>query len=73
MHALEGDSDKLIDLIDEVVRARDPITQFVQIFVLDYLGWGVSDTMAMDPRYMAILENLNFPAHDDLSAYGQTH
>jgi TolB-like protein len=72
MHALEGDSDKLIDLIDAIVRARDPITPFAQIFVLDYLGWGVSGTMATDPRYMATLEKLNFPAHDDLSAYGQT-
>ncbi len=73
MYALEGDSDKLIDMIEAIVRARSPITPFAQLFVLDYLGWSVSGTMATDPRYMAILEKLNFPAHDDLSAYGQTH
>ncbi|MDH3274519.1 MAG: hypothetical protein OEM99_08265, partial [Gammaproteobacteria bacterium] len=73
MYALEGDSDKLIDMIEAVVRSREPITPFVQIFVLDYLGWGVSGTMAANPRYMAILEKLSFPAHDDLGAYGQIH
>ncbi len=73
MHALEGDTDKLIDLIDAVIRARDPMSPFAQIFILDYLGWGVSDSMATNPRYMAILEKMNFPAHDDLSAYGQKH
>jgi hypothetical protein len=41
--------------------------------VLDYLGWGVSGTMATDTRYMALLEKLDLPAHDDLSAYGQVH
>jgi len=73
LHALEGDTDKLIDMIDDVVRSRDTFTPFLRIFQLDYVGWGVSDTMSRDPRYLAILENLNFPAHDDLSAYGQTH
>jgi len=73
MYALEGDSDKLIDMIEAVVRTRDPVTPFAQIFVLDYLGWGVSGTMATDTRYMALLEKLDLPAHDDLSAYGQVH
>ena len=73
MYALEGNTNKLVDLVDAIVRSRDPITPFAQIFVLDYLGWGVSGTMATNPRYMALLEKLNFPAHDDLRAYGQTH
>jgi TolB-like protein/Tfp pilus assembly protein PilF len=73
LHALEGDTDKLLDLIDAIVQSRDPLTPFMQIFLIDYLGWEISGTMSTNQRYLAILEQLNFPAHDDLSAYGQTH
>ena len=61
LHALEGDTDSLVDLLGRVVDSRHPMTPFVGIFQIDYLGWAVSDTMPTDQRYLALLEKLDFP------------
>ena len=61
LHALEGDTDSLLDLIDRVIESRHPITPFMGIFKVDYLGWAISDTMPTDPRYLALLEKLDLP------------
>jgi hypothetical protein len=34
------------------------------ILQVDFLGWGVSDTMPSDPRYLAMLEKLDLPEKD---------
>ena len=61
LHALEGDTDSLVDLIDRVIESRHPLTPFMGIFKIDYLGWAISDTMPTDPRYLALLEKLDLP------------
>jgi hypothetical protein len=65
-YALEGDTEKLVDMVGRVVDSRNPLTPFMQIFLLDYLGWGVSKDMPTNPRYLSILKELDFPPHDPL-------
>jgi len=62
--ALEGDTDKLIGLLREIIETRAPFALFAQLFTIDYLGFGTSDTLPKDPRYLALLEQLHFPPHD---------
>jgi hypothetical protein len=62
--ALEGDTEGLFELLTRVVEARSPFTAFISIFVVDYLGWAVSDTMPDHPGYRALRQRLNFPVID---------
>jgi TolB-like protein len=62
--ALEGDTDALVELLREIIETRAPFALFAQLFTIDYLGFGISDTLPKDPRYLALLEQLNFPPHD---------
>ncbi|MGI9200511.1 MAG: hypothetical protein ACR2QL_05605 [Woeseiaceae bacterium] len=61
MYALEGDEEGLLEFLNRIVDARSPFTAFVSIFVIDYLGWAVSDTMPANPEYKALRERLKFP------------
>jgi TolB-like protein/Tfp pilus assembly protein PilF len=62
--ALEGDAEALIDLLNRLVDARSPLTAFISIFAIDYLGWPVSNTMPTNPEYRALRQRLNFPVID---------
>ncbi len=62
--ALEGDEEGLLAMLNRIVEVRSPFTAFVSIFVIDYLGWGISDTMAENPEYRALRQRLNFPVID---------
>jgi hypothetical protein len=62
--ALEGDTEGLLDLLTRIVEARSPFTAFIGIFVVDNLGWAVSDTMPSHPGYRALRQRLNFPVID---------
>ena len=62
--ALEGDTEGLLELLTRMVDARSPFTAFISIFVVDYLGWAVSDTMPDHPGYRALRQRLNFPVID---------
>jgi TolB-like protein/Tfp pilus assembly protein PilF len=64
LYAIEGDTDSLVELVGRVIENKHPITPFMGIFQIDFLGWGVSDTMPTDPRYLAMLEELDFPNND---------
>jgi adenylate cyclase len=59
--AIEGDIDGVIDLVDEIVETNSPYRLFSQIFLVDYVGWAVSDRLPTDERYLEILERLDFP------------
>jgi len=63
LYALEGETDKLVDMFTNIYEERSPFTLFGQLFQIDYLGWGISDTMSEDPRYLALLEQIDFPPH----------
>lgn len=62
--ALEGDTEGLFELLTRIVEARSPFTAFISIFVVDNLGWAVSDTMPNHPGYRALRQRLNFPVID---------
>jgi TolB-like protein/Tfp pilus assembly protein PilF len=62
--ALEGDEEGLIEFLNRIVDVRSPFTAFVSIFVIDYLGWSISDTMPTNSEYKALREKLNFPVID---------
>lgn len=62
--ALEGDTEGLVSFLNRIVEARNPFTAFVSIFIIDYLGWSVSDTMPAHPEFRALRQSLNFPVID---------
>lgn len=64
LYALEGQTDQLVDMFSAIYEARLPFTLFGQIFAIDYLGWGISDTMPTDRRFLALLNEIGFPPHD---------
>jgi TolB-like protein/tetratricopeptide (TPR) repeat protein len=64
LYAVDGDTDSLVEIIGRVIENRHPITPFMGILQVDFLGWGVSDTMPSDPRYLALLEQLDMPERD---------
>jgi len=64
LYALEGDTETLVDVMESVYEKKDPLTLFIQIFLPDYLGWAVSDTLPTNPRYLALLDRIGFPPNE---------
>jgi len=62
-YALEGDTDALINWLSRVVEAKSPLTMFVSAFRADHLGWATGDTMPTNPKYLALMEKIDFPAN----------
>lgn len=62
--ALEGDTEGLVKFLTRIVEERSPFTAFISIFAIDYLGWGISDTMPTHPEFRALRQRLNFPVID---------
>jgi TolB-like protein/tetratricopeptide (TPR) repeat protein len=60
-YALEGNTDALINMLSRISETRSPLTMFVGAFRADHLGWATSNSMPTDPRYLALLEELDFP------------
>jgi TolB-like protein len=63
-HALEGDIDALVDSMVSLVDNKTPLTIWVKYFSIDHFGWGVSGEMMKNPRYLALLEKLDYPPGD---------
>jgi len=61
LYALEGDTERMIDLLQQTVESASPGTLYVQIYLLDYMEWPVLETLSKDPRYLELLRDLNFP------------
>lgn len=59
--ALEGDADAIADMYAQMVETRNPVTVFGQIFLIDYLGWGISGKMNDNVRFQALLDQVKFP------------
>ena len=64
LYALEGDTDKLIAYIEQMVATRGPFVLFVKVFSVEHLGFAASDSLRNDPRYLAVLDQLDFPPVD---------
>jgi TolB-like protein len=61
LYALEGDTERMIDLLQRMVESASPGTLYVQLYLLDYMEWPVLETLSKDPRYLKLLHELNFP------------
>jgi len=63
-HALEGDIDALVDSMVGSVNNKTPLTIWVKFFSIDHFGWGVSGEMMKNPRYLALIDKLDYPPGD---------
>lgn len=61
LYALDGDSDRALDVAQRVVATKSPLTFFLQVFMLDYMGWPVSEKLANNDTYKQLLRDLDFP------------
>jgi TolB-like protein len=61
LYAIEGDSDRAIDFVQRVIDAKSPLTFFVQIALLDYMGWPVTRKLESNETYRNLLKSLDFP------------
>lgn len=50
-----------MDVIQALVDEESPLTLFVQVFLLDYMGGPVADTLHQNDRYRRLIQQLNFP------------
>jgi len=64
MNALEGNDDEFVDVFERVVDERKPFVAFARLFTIDDLGFDISDKLAVNERYLAIIEELDFPSGD---------
>ncbi len=61
LYALEGDTERLIDLLQSTVDSSSPGTLYVRLYLLDYMRWPVLETLIEDPRYLKLVRDLDFP------------
>ncbi len=61
LYVLEGDADSTLDFIQRVIDTKSPLTFFVQLALLDYMGWPVTPKLASNETYLELLRGLDFP------------
>ena len=61
LYAIDGDSDSALDFIQRVIDTKSPLTFFVQLARLDYMGWPVTPKLANNDTYKHLLRDLDFP------------
>lgn len=64
LYLVGGESDKVIDLSREMADAHHPVTLFLQLMALDYMGWPVADEVGQDERFKELMRELDFPTPD---------
>ena len=64
LYALDGRTEKLIDTLEAVVAQGHPFTLFVKLFSNDLLVWDMPEKLADNPRYLSLLERLEFPPEE---------
>jgi TolB-like protein/Tfp pilus assembly protein PilF len=64
LNALEGNDEVFVELFERVVAERKPFVAFARLFSLDYLGLDIADKLAVNDRYLAMIDELNFPPGD---------
>ena len=62
LYLVGGESDKVVELSREMADAHHPVTLFLQLMGLDYMGWPVGDEVGQDERFKELLRELDFPA-----------
>jgi len=64
LYALDGKTEELIDTLETVVAQGHPFTLFVKLFSNKSLVWDMPEQLAVNPRYQALLEKLDFPPEE---------
>jgi len=58
---MDGDLDGLIGTMQQIVAARNPMTLYLQLYLLDTLKGPLHGQVATDPRARALIRGLSFP------------
>jgi TolB-like protein len=61
VYMVDGQPDKAIDLLERMIETRHPTMMFVQINFLDYMGTPGAAEIHRDPRFIALMHELDFP------------
>ena len=64
LYVLDGEFDKAIDLAWDVFESNSPVRMFLQVYFLDYIWSPELAEVRQDPRLMALMQELDFPAPD---------
>jgi len=64
LNALEGNDEEFVEFFERVVAERKPFVAFARLFFLDYLGLDIADKLAVNDRYLSMIDELNFPRGD---------
>ena len=59
--ALEGRDADLAEEYAQLIDSRYPMVVFGPIFLIDYVGWGISGKMAQNQRFMELLDSVALP------------
>lgn len=62
LYALEGDVDSLMDLVDRMIASKSVFIPYLQVFSLEQIGLTTASQLRSDPRYLAALAKVDFPA-----------
>jgi TolB-like protein/Tfp pilus assembly protein PilF len=65
LNALEGNDEEFVQVFERVIAERAPFVAFAKLFSLDYIGLDVAPKLAVNDRYLAMINDLNFPPGDN--------
>ncbi|MGI9221147.1 MAG: tetratricopeptide repeat protein [Woeseiaceae bacterium] len=60
-YALEDDADALMDTVERMIDAKNVFIPYLQVFSVEHLRFPVTSQLLNDPRYRAVLAQLDFP------------
>lgn len=62
LRIMDGDIDSSIDILQQAVQTRSDFVPFIKLLGLDIWGIEGFNTIGRDPRYIELVNSLNFPA-----------
>ena len=65
LRLMQGDVQSSIDIIQQAIDSRSDMVPFIKLFGLDIWGPEGFKALGRDPRYIQMVEALNFPAVDN--------
>jgi len=64
LYILDGEYDKAIDLAWDVYESNSPVRMFLQVYFLDYIWSPELAKVRQNPRFTALMQELDFPEPD---------
>ena len=62
LRLMQGDVESTIDILQQAFQSRSDLVPFFQLLGLDVWGIEGFKTLGRDPRYIEMVNSLNFPA-----------